>query len=310
MVLRVGDGKPSGDLPGTPSKKAVGGTQAQSHTPSQSRGPKSRFAPFSDDKKREVPAPEVPEWRIYKSGSKPQRRSTNVVKTNIEVIDKFFGGGIPKGLSIFVGEAGSGKSTLARYIAMHMKNVLYVVAEKQSDDPEAEGVIIMDYRTYLPKWDKALAEILVAAEKYNVDAIVVDSGTRLFSGTNKAVEEADLRPALFELARKSENNIPIIAISEVRGNGNWMYPAGGQAVAHAPILLVWFNKFVCRSDREADRFDMAVGEKVWTIEVGKDARNLAKSNAEYRVIYNEDGTLKLEEPEKIFRNLGNPSRTK
>jgi hypothetical protein len=82
-----------------------------------------------------------------------------------------------------------------------------------------------------------------------------------------------------------------------------MYPAGGQAVAHAPVLLVWFNKFVCRSDNSADRFGRSIGEKVWTIEVAKDARNIAKSNAEYEVVYDKDGNLSLSEPDPMLRGL-------
>jgi energy-coupling factor transporter ATP-binding protein EcfA2 len=300
MGLEVvgGQQKPSGSSGSSSSSTGPVGT------PSRSKGSKSKFAPFFDDKKREMETPQVPEWRLFKSGTLPSKRNTNVAPTNVEVLDKFLGGGLPKGLTIFVGEAGSGKSTLARFIAKSMKNVLYVTAEKTSDDPEAEGVMVMDYRSFLPRWNKCLAEVLVTAEALKVDAIVIDSATRFFSGTNKAVEEADLRPALFELARKTENIIPVIAISEVRGSGWNMYPAGGQAVAHAPVLLIWFSKFVCRSPESSGRFDKNIGDKVWIIEVGKDSRNLAQSNAEFEVKYGDkEGQIELIEPQEIIKEL-------
>lgn len=204
-------------------------------------------------------------------------------------VDEIFGG-LPKGLTIFVGAAGTGKSYLAKAISMRHKT-LYVCAEAKEDIPEGENVIVGDYTQYLPLWQTALAELLKAIEVLKPDLVVIDSGSRFFSSNKKAIEESDLRPAMFELARHVEKKVPVIAISEVRGSGQFMYPAGGQGINHAAHLLIWFNQFSVRTRWDAERLGCQEGSVVWTIEIKKDKRGVAKAGAEYKIRYEELGGL-------------------
>ena len=171
-----------------------------------------------------------------------KKRSFFRLKTGDAYIDNVFAG-FPNGLTMFYGKAGSGKSTLARYISSLLinqgKKVVYICAEKLDDAPT--GSIAYDYTSFLPKWQNALNELKQIITTENPSLVVVDSVTRFFSVTNKAIEEADIRSPVFELDKLS---IPVIGISQVRGQSAFMHPAGGEAILHAAKLVVKFNKLL------------------------------------------------------------------
>jgi predicted ATP-dependent serine protease len=201
--------------------------------------------------------------------------------TDIPAIDNVLGG-LPYGLTIFYGEAGTGKSMMAKVIASHHYS-LYVCCESKLDFP-AGNVKVMDYTKFLPMWDKALNELLVAIMRKEPEMVVIDSVTTFFSGTKKAVEEADVRSGVFELAKKTEGMIPIICTSEVRGSGYGTYEAGGRSVGHAASLLVRFGK-VKVGHWESRRYGVNEGERLWTIDVEKDKQGIAQQGGEFTVKY-------------------------
>ena len=208
-------------------------------------------------------------------------------KTGIDGVDNVFGG-LPDGLIIFVGEAGTGKSLLMKTIAKTFgKKALYLGCESRIDNP-GNGVLFADYTRYLPNWQKAVDEAFGLSRDLDVELLCIDSLTTFCSGTNKAVMEADIRPAVFKIAQMCEGKMPVIGISEVRGSGNFLYPAGGQAIAHAASLYAWFNRF--KADRWNYKKYHAEGEgaTVWTVDVVKDKEGLALQGNEFRIVYNRE----------------------
>lgn len=231
----------------------------------------------------------------FRLESERVKKSQSVFNTGIEGLDEVFGG-LPNGLSVFVGEPGSGKSLLARAVAYTVakrldKKVLYVCAEAMIDSPP-EPVVVADYTMYRPNWKRALDEVLGLSDHVGAELLVIDSGTQFFGGTTKAISEADLRPAFFELAKAVEGKLPTIIVSEVRGSGYNLYPAGGQAINHAAQLLVWFNRYLIRSSSMAERFRQQNGSVVWCMDIQKDKRGLAKSNSEFMVKYTDEKNIK------------------
>jgi len=192
--------------------------------------------------------------------------------------------GIPYGLIVFTGEAGSGKSTMAKCIASKFKS-LYVICESDIDIPAGSGVVTGDYTAYLPNWHRAIAELIIAYQHFKPELIVIDSVTSFLSSTQKAVEEADVRSGLFQIAKRFEDKCPVIAISQVRGSGFNVYPAGGQAVSHSASMLIWFYQNYIGSDTSTRKYSKPLGNVVWTIRVEKDKHGLANNIKEYVVSY-------------------------
>lgn len=225
-------------------------------------------------------------WRFEKRKWKPKR---------IKVYGEWdrISGGLPNSLTIFAGEPGTGKSLLARSLAVNADKmgyeVIYILCESLADSPvfleERCGVHVADYTRMLPRWERALQELWIAQEHFDADIIVIDSVTQFFSGTKKAVEEADVRTALRKLSTEAENRgIAVIGTSEVRGSGSFLYPAGGRAVDHRAWLYVWFDKIVINR-WDAREYGLQVGEKVFTLEFVKDKHGLADATTIYAVEY-------------------------
>jgi len=191
-------------------------------------------------------------------------------------------------LTIIIGEPGTGKSLFARAIGRScMKKLLYACCESLADYPK-EDSIRMNYTRFLPKWDKAIDEFFGTALAYDADIGIIDSVTTFLSETTKAVEEADVRPGVFQIAKLCDRQIPIIAISQMRGSGAYMYPAGGQAVSHAASLLIKMNRIKIDNHWIAERFGRKEGEILWTLEVIKDKEGAAVQHKEFEVNYDKE----------------------
>ena len=154
-----------------------------------------------------------------------------------------------------------------------------------TDYPKAENIHLMNFTKFLPNWKKAIDELFGTIIDYDADLAVVDSVTTFLSSTNKAVEEADVRPGVFEIAKKAERQIPIIAISQMRGSGNYKYPAGGQAIPHASSLLLNLNRIKVENRWQAEQYGHGEGDILWTFEVVKDKEGLAQQHKEFKITY-------------------------
>lgn len=220
------------------------------------------------------------EWRLKPSKYKPKRYVTGLDK-----FDKITRG-LPYGLTIMLGPAGSGKSLLSRAIAGQHRT-LYVVADSYADAPTSSKVYVANYTSFLPNWHRALMEVFGLAKQVQAQLIIIDSITRLASRTTKAVEEADIRPAVFEIKNRAYGQIPVICTSEVRGTGAWSRPAGGEAVRHAGHLVLNFEKVRVDSPWIANRYEADVGDIIYAAFIEKDTGGLALQGHEFRVIYNE-----------------------
>jgi len=231
-----------------------------------------------------------PLWRL----ERPKRIFPRM-KTGNNELDSVFGGGIPYGLTIFSGAAGTGKSRLAQEITSLLSKthkILYVYNESvidalnfETDKPD--NIFTANYIQFKPKWQVAIAELLFLLEHTGADVMVIDSLTTLFSETSKAVDEADIRGAIFDLKEKINTQIPVIAISQIRGSGAFTYSAGGQAVDHAADMLISFSK---TSGKVAgNKYVKSFTEYIWSISIVKDKTGMAEQHSRWEVIYADDG---------------------
>ena len=222
-------------------------------------------------------------YRVSRSNHKVER-----LLTGVKAVDSVFGG-LPIGITVFVGEGGSGKSLLAKSIAHFMaeskKTVLYAISESYKDDP-GDPVVLLDYMKYKPMWTKVLAELEVFMDHYKPSLLVLDSSTRLFSGTRKAVEEADLSPAMWQLSELAQKKkVAIIAISEVRGYGSKMYPAGGMSIHHVADMYVEFERIPVTNRWISEAYNEELGNIVHVLSVTKDKEGMAETGSIYNVQY-------------------------
>lgn len=208
-----------------------------------------------------------------------------------DTFDQYIGG-LPYGLTIFYGEPGTGKSYMANHIAnitaRKKKIVLYVFSESIIDTEklDTENIITLDYTYYLPSWQKVLEQIYAFLNATSADILILDSITKLFSETKKAVEEAELRDALSDLKRNLRNSIPIIGISQIRGQGMFTYPAGGRAIDHESDLLIEFEKMPFKENK--GRVTKTQTSYIYTINVEKDKQGLAYTKSKLAVNYKMD----------------------
>lgn len=84
----------------------------------------------SDGQKPMVDYNEKIAWR--KNNAPPKRTR---MQTRHPSLDQWFGGGLPKGLTLLFGNAGCGKSKLGRHIAMKADNAAYIACEVLNDAP-------------------------------------------------------------------------------------------------------------------------------------------------------------------------------
>lgn len=209
-------------------------------------------------------------------------------------LNDVLGGGLPYGLTTIYGEGGAGKSKLAGEIATNVAGnndppVVYACAEAVTDVPEHDNVIGLDFTKNKPKYTKAVDYLMGFCNEKQPNLLVIDSATKMFSKTDKAVEEADVRSALNRIAGTCEDNFSVIATSEVRGKPGWEYPAGGQAVAHACAMLLRLYRREASNEREAKELGESVGEVTWTMSVEKDRENRADSANMYKPVYTRRG---------------------
>jgi predicted ATP-dependent serine protease len=207
-----------------------------------------------------------------------------------------FGGGLPYGLTTFYGEGGSGKSKIAGEIASAVAGnhddkgpVIYVAAEAVTDIPEHENILGLKYTENKPKYNKAVDEIMGFCQEQQPVLLVIDSATKMFSKTDKAVEEADIRSALSQIEERAEGNLPVIATSEVRGNPGYTYPAGGQAVAHACAMLIRMRRREATTKRESEELGEPIGTITWTMSIEKDRENQADTAHLFKPVYTRRG---------------------
>jgi len=206
--------------------------------------------------------------------------------------------GIPFGLTVFYGEPGSGKSKLASYIANSVAakgyHVLYVISESMIDIERLDSSIYTaNFTIYLPKWQNVLDQIYALLNHTKADLLILDSITKLFSETSKAVEEADLRDALSQLKQDLSGVIPIIGISQIRGSGQFLYPAGGRAIDHESDLLIYFEKIPYRN--VLGKIRKSAVNDIYTMHVEKDKHGLAYQSSALQVKYKK--TMQKEELE-------------
>lgn len=204
------------------------------------------------------------------------------------------GGGLPYGLTTIYGEGGSGKSKMAGEIATCVAGnndqpVIYAAAEAVTDVPDHDNIIGLDFTKNKPKYNKAVDYLLGFCQDKQPKLLVVDSATKMFSKTDKAVEEADVRSGLGQLEEAAEDKFAILATSEVRGKPGWEYPAGGMAVSHACAMLIRLYRREASSKREAEELGEPVGNVTWTMSVEKDRENRANTEQMFKPVYTRRG---------------------
>jgi predicted ATP-dependent serine protease len=206
-------------------------------------------------------------------------------------VDDVFGGGLPEGLTIFYGQAGSGKSLMAKTIAKkfvaRQKKVLYFYGEDSYDSPPPMPPLLnnVDMVSFRPGPPKAVKTILKFVVEMKPDLVVLDSLTTILGATSKAVPEADVREWCGSLASRLSGIVPAIGISEIRGSGQYVSPAGGWGVAHAGLMTVNFNKSIIENKFQAQDYHADFGSVVYMLRVDKDRDGASKQGKVFRVTY-------------------------
>lgn len=217
-------------------------------------------------------------------------------------VDRWFGGGLPRGLTVFYGEGGSGKTKLAHHIALKAENALYIVGEVLNDAPDPRkfpNVNVMDYASSRPRWDTMLAHIRTAVDKLEPDVMVLDSMSTLFDVTNKALPESDLRKAIGMVHREYEGQLPVIGVSEVRGTGYYQSTAGGEGVRHGCTMLVHFQHVFADNGPTAESLGISIGEDLFMIRTVKDKHNVSSTRRGKISYRDEDVTIEPIKPRGV-----------
>jgi SpoVK/Ycf46/Vps4 family AAA+-type ATPase len=234
-----------------------------------------------------------PSWRVGFVFKKINR-----INTNIPELDEVFGG-LPRGIVIFFGEHGTGKSQLAKVISLHCDGkVLYFCTESGDDVPrnklkeQPKNVEMVNYISFLPEAFKVQEQIEFLILKYKPLIVIIDSLTTIFSNTKKAVAEADVRTPVWMLAKKLEElnqsgeiNCSLIGISQTRSKGQYLHPAGGEAILFAGSMNVFFEKKTIDASWDEKAYGKPKGSVIYLMTVQKDRQGVAKQDSQYRIEY-------------------------
>lgn len=235
------------------------------------------------------------------------------LKTNCGNADDYLKG-FPYGFTLVWGRSGCGKTALAARLALTWARagykVLFVITEKASSLPgfpkghpnrEAnDNIFGMNYTSFRPYYrrkddsetPRILAEILYGIQLKDADVCIIDSFTGFIS-SNKAIDEADMRDAALTLAKKAEGNLPVIGISQVRGQGQWTYPAGGQGVLHSTQMTIKMDKKLVDTPWDAEMYGSSKGSYVYTMSIDNDVEGKAAQDEDLVVYHGLDHTLDL-----------------
>ena len=225
--------------------------------------------------------------------NKPRRKATRV-KTGIASVDQILGGGLPEGLTVVYGPSGAGKSKFCKSVASEFirrnQKVLYFIGEDTFDAPEPMPPMLntVDMVTYRPGPEKATKTIIKFIQQMKPDLVIIDSLTTVFGGTTAAVIEKDIREYTGYLAARTSGVVPVLGISEVRGNDKYEAPAGGRGVLHAGLAVLYFGKDIIKDKWMALDYGMTVGNMLWSFYVEKDRDGLANQGKMYRVDYSDN----------------------
>lgn len=240
---------------------------------------------------------EVPDdvnWNQAKMRLNKTPRKGNRIPTGLLSVDEVLGGGLPEGLLLLYGPAGSGKSMFAKTIAKRFvqqkKKVLVFFGEDSFDSlpPMPPYMNNVDMVSFRPGPPKAVKTILKFVMEMKPDIVILDSLTTILGATSKAVPEADVREWCGKLASKLSGVIPVIGISEIRGSGQYVSPAGGWGVAHAGLMTMNFTKTVIENKFEAQDYGADFGSIVYMVRVDKDRDGASIQGKVFRVTYMAD----------------------
>jgi predicted ATP-dependent serine protease len=245
----------------------------------------SKWSPWDNDLKDDV------NWSQAKMRLNKPPRKANRVTTHLQSVDDVLGGGLPEGLTILYGHAGTGKSMFAKTVAkkfvQNKQKVLYFFGEDSFDSPVPIPPYLnnVDMVSYRPGPPKAVRTVLKFVQEMRPDLVIFDSLTTILGATSKAVPEADVREWTGTLAAKLSGIVPAIGISEVRGSGQYLSPAGGWGVAHAGLQTILFKKHIIESKWDAQDWHAEFGAIIYTMHVEKDRDGQSRQGRVFRANY-------------------------
>lgn len=214
----------------------------------------------------------------------PKVRPVVRYMTGIEQLDKWIGG-LPRGLIVIAGGAGSGKTMISKEIAVNVSALvkgedpyaLYFCSEVMGDAPFHPNVGRVDYTRYKTFYWNVLIELDLLLRELTPDLVVLDSMTELFSMTKKALPESDLRESIGKVHTRYDGAMPIIAISEVRGTGQYETAAGGKGVEHKCSMYIKMEHVFITFPSQVESFGLPVGDDIYTLRVVKDKHGIANT---------------------------------
>jgi predicted ATP-dependent serine protease len=134
---------------------------------------------------------------------------------------------------------------------------------------------VIDYTQYPVKVERALSELFTFINELKPELVVIDSMTGFFSQSSKALPESDVREMVWKVHTACDGKVPIIGISEVRGQGFSRAPAGGQGVMHGCSMLMDFKRSTVRYEGQIELYGAEFGDVVYEMQVLKDKGNAA-----------------------------------
>jgi len=203
----------------------------------------------------ETSSPSVPKRSATKASARASTRLFDIasqneherVHTDIQELDRVFGGGIVKGsLTLISGEPGIGKSTLvamiAGIVARQKSSVLYISGEESASQLASRFTRLQEPLEQIQFLENFPIETLVATiEKEHPSLVIVDSVQTLDSqdlegqaGSPTLVRYAT--SLLLETAKQS--NIPILLVGQVTKDGS---VAGPKTLEHIVDTVLYLE---------------------------------------------------------------------